>query len=116
MADEHRCSDGTCILMEYLCDNRPDCRDMSDEANCGEFNTRSPLLGRVCEAPVQRPGALTLSDDRFRIETTSGSGLHDPSHHNHPYQEARGPQTRRTLQGGSGHLPERRMHPPGLHL
>ncbi|XP_028266709.1 basement membrane-specific heparan sulfate proteoglycan core protein isoform X11 [Parambassis ranga] len=34
MADEHRCGDGTCILMEYLCDNRPDCRDMSDEINC----------------------------------------------------------------------------------
>lgn len=35
MPDEHRCDDGTCILMEYLCDNRPDCRDMSDELNCG---------------------------------------------------------------------------------
>ncbi|XP_026189282.1 basement membrane-specific heparan sulfate proteoglycan core protein isoform X3 [Mastacembelus armatus] len=34
MPDEHRCGDGTCILMEYLCDNRPDCRDMSDEINC----------------------------------------------------------------------------------
>uniref|UniRef100_A0A3B5AWQ0 Heparan sulfate proteoglycan 2 n=1 Tax=Stegastes partitus TaxID=144197 RepID=A0A3B5AWQ0_9TELE len=34
MADEHRCGDGICILMEYLCDNRPDCRDMSDETNC----------------------------------------------------------------------------------
>ncbi|XP_029911416.1 basement membrane-specific heparan sulfate proteoglycan core protein isoform X2 [Myripristis murdjan] len=34
MADEHRCGDGTCILMEYLCDNRPDCRDMSDEMDC----------------------------------------------------------------------------------
>ncbi|XP_076022702.1 basement membrane-specific heparan sulfate proteoglycan core protein isoform X2 [Genypterus blacodes] len=34
MADEHKCGDGTCILMEYLCDNRPDCRDMSDETNC----------------------------------------------------------------------------------
>uniref|UniRef100_A0A665UZU7 Heparan sulfate proteoglycan 2 n=1 Tax=Echeneis naucrates TaxID=173247 RepID=A0A665UZU7_ECHNA len=37
MPDEHRCGDGTCILMEYLCDNRPDCRDMSDETNCGEY-------------------------------------------------------------------------------
>ncbi|TNN43978.1 Basement membrane-specific heparan sulfate proteoglycan core protein [Liparis tanakae] len=34
MSDEHRCGDGTCILAEYLCDNRPDCRDMSDETNC----------------------------------------------------------------------------------
>ncbi|XP_034445775.1 basement membrane-specific heparan sulfate proteoglycan core protein isoform X2 [Hippoglossus hippoglossus] len=34
MPDEHKCGDGTCILMEYLCDNRPDCRDMSDEINC----------------------------------------------------------------------------------
>uniref|UniRef100_A0A8C9YGN9 Heparan sulfate proteoglycan 2 n=1 Tax=Sander lucioperca TaxID=283035 RepID=A0A8C9YGN9_SANLU len=37
MPDEFRCGDGTCILMEYLCDNRPDCRDMSDETNCGEW-------------------------------------------------------------------------------
>uniref|UniRef100_A0A3P8QUC0 Heparan sulfate proteoglycan 2 n=1 Tax=Astatotilapia calliptera TaxID=8154 RepID=A0A3P8QUC0_ASTCA len=37
MPDEHRCGDGTCILMEYLCDNRQDCRDMSDELNCGEW-------------------------------------------------------------------------------
>lgn len=37
MPDEHKCGDGTCILMEYLCDNRPDCRDMSDETNCGEW-------------------------------------------------------------------------------
>ncbi|XP_056242096.1 basement membrane-specific heparan sulfate proteoglycan core protein isoform X12 [Seriola aureovittata] len=40
MPDEHRCGDGTCILMEYLCDNRPDCRDMSDETNC---DVRPPI-------------------------------------------------------------------------
>ncbi|TNM86630.1 hypothetical protein fugu_006860 [Takifugu bimaculatus] len=44
MADEHRCGDGTCILMEYLCDNRPDCRDMSDEANCEPKPGPPPVL------------------------------------------------------------------------
>ncbi|XP_029282809.1 basement membrane-specific heparan sulfate proteoglycan core protein, partial [Cottoperca gobio] len=43
MSDEHRCGDGTCILMEYLCDNRPDCRDMSDENNC-DTNPPDPPL------------------------------------------------------------------------
>ncbi|KAM7405195.1 hypothetical protein PAMP_012476 [Pampus punctatissimus] len=47
MPDEHRCGDGTCILMEYLCDNRPDCKDMSDETNCGE-KVPSP----VTQAPL----------------------------------------------------------------
>uniref|UniRef100_A0A8C4GJP6 Heparan sulfate proteoglycan 2 n=1 Tax=Dicentrarchus labrax TaxID=13489 RepID=A0A8C4GJP6_DICLA len=53
MPDEHRCGDGTCILMEYLCDNRPDCRDMSDEINCGEwlqFGQQKP------PRPVSPPG------------------------------------------------------------
>lgn len=36
MADEFQCGDKTCILKEYLCDNRLDCSDMSDEINCGE--------------------------------------------------------------------------------
>ncbi|XP_035512277.1 basement membrane-specific heparan sulfate proteoglycan core protein isoform X12 [Morone saxatilis] len=44
MPDEHRCGDGTCILMEYLCDNRPDCRDMSDEINCDTKRTVPPVF------------------------------------------------------------------------
>nr|XP_033484843.1 basement membrane-specific heparan sulfate proteoglycan core protein isoform X12 [Epinephelus lanceolatus] len=52
MPDEHRCGDGTCILMEYLCDNRPDCRDMSDETNC---ETRRPA------PPVTTPPTTTTT-------------------------------------------------------
>ncbi|XP_075898523.1 basement membrane-specific heparan sulfate proteoglycan core protein [Nelusetta ayraudi] len=44
MPDEHRCGDGTCILMEYLCDNRPDCPDMSDETNCETKRPAPPVL------------------------------------------------------------------------
>uniref|UniRef100_A0A3Q2QD42 Heparan sulfate proteoglycan 2 n=1 Tax=Fundulus heteroclitus TaxID=8078 RepID=A0A3Q2QD42_FUNHE len=52
MADEFRCGDGTCILMEYVCDNRPDCRDLSDETNCGNL-TPSPIGPRPPVPPVR---------------------------------------------------------------
>uniref|UniRef100_A0A3Q4MA73 Heparan sulfate proteoglycan 2 n=1 Tax=Neolamprologus brichardi TaxID=32507 RepID=A0A3Q4MA73_NEOBR len=52
MPDEHRCGDGTCILMEYLCDNRQDCRDMSDELNCGEW-PHFDTTQKVVRPPVQ---------------------------------------------------------------
>jgi hypothetical protein len=33
--DKFRCGDGTCIDVSYHCDEVPDCRDGSDERDCG---------------------------------------------------------------------------------
>ncbi|XP_053546192.1 basement membrane-specific heparan sulfate proteoglycan core protein isoform X4 [Bombina bombina] len=46
-ANEFTCKNGNCIPLEYQCDRRPDCRDLSDEEGCEngcedfEFQCRS---------------------------------------------------------------------------
>uniref|UniRef100_A0AAR2JID5 Heparan sulfate proteoglycan 2 n=1 Tax=Pygocentrus nattereri TaxID=42514 RepID=A0AAR2JID5_PYGNA len=35
LADEFACNNGMCIPLDYVCDKRADCSDMSDEENCG---------------------------------------------------------------------------------
>uniref|UniRef100_A0AAV2LZ82 Basement membrane-specific heparan sulfate proteoglycan core protein n=1 Tax=Knipowitschia caucasica TaxID=637954 RepID=A0AAV2LZ82_KNICA len=66
MPDEHRCNDGTCILMEYLCDNRPDCRDMSDELNC---ETKPPVVP-ITPAPVTTTPTTTTTTTTSVRKTT----------------------------------------------
>ncbi|XP_036068750.1 basement membrane-specific heparan sulfate proteoglycan core protein isoform X6 [Oryzias melastigma] len=59
MANEFRCGDGTCIPLNYKCDNRADCRDMSDEENCGfiapVYTTPAPITVPAIKEPVTQP-------------------------------------------------------------
>lgn len=33
---EFRCDNGVCILPNWVCDDKDNCGDLSDERNCGE--------------------------------------------------------------------------------
>uniref|UniRef100_A0A8C0JBQ8 Heparan sulfate proteoglycan 2 n=1 Tax=Chelonoidis abingdonii TaxID=106734 RepID=A0A8C0JBQ8_CHEAB len=52
--EEFTCSSGECIDKEFRCDRRPDCRDMSDELNCGRCRER------VGAGPLKGAGPLTV--------------------------------------------------------
>ncbi|XP_041425839.1 basement membrane-specific heparan sulfate proteoglycan core protein isoform X10 [Xenopus laevis] len=68
-ADEFTCTSGDCVPAEYRCDQRHDCRDMSDELGCesepsvtGSEEPRTTTLG-------PRPGPVSTA----RPATTSAS-------------------------------------------
>uniref|UniRef100_A0A8C3FPF8 Basement membrane-specific heparan sulfate proteoglycan core protein n=1 Tax=Chrysemys picta bellii TaxID=8478 RepID=A0A8C3FPF8_CHRPI len=56
--EEFACTSGECIDKEFRCDRRPDCRDMSDEQNCGARSSRAPV---VLEPWLPRELADTVS-------------------------------------------------------
>ncbi|KAJ8258762.1 hypothetical protein COCON_G00177740 [Conger conger] len=70
MEDEFMCVDGSCILLEYLCDKRPDCLDMSDELDCDEITSPDTSPAPTITTPDRKspqpslPGACRVDQAR----------------------------------------------------
>ncbi|KAL1250062.1 hypothetical protein QQF64_021067, partial [Cirrhinus molitorella] len=57
LSDEFRCQDGlACIPLEYVCDKRPDCSDLSDEMNCAVVPVRPTPPTPPKPRPTPGPG------------------------------------------------------------
>nr|XP_015192312.1 PREDICTED: basement membrane-specific heparan sulfate proteoglycan core protein-like [Lepisosteus oculatus] len=71
MPDEFTCQDGECVPLEYRCDNRLDCHDMSDELDCPPA---TPAQWKVCSSgrsDVRQPGCGDLQQQAVYMQGNS---------------------------------------------
>ncbi|XP_076839971.1 basement membrane-specific heparan sulfate proteoglycan core protein isoform X4 [Brachyhypopomus gauderio] len=56
--DEFTCTSGACVPLEYRCDKRPDCEDLSDEQGCVPVTPFTPVFNKSTH------GSTTPGDKR----------------------------------------------------
>ncbi|KAL7859348.1 hypothetical protein SRHO_G00144950 [Serrasalmus rhombeus] len=69
LADEFACNNGMCIPLDYVCDKRADCSDMSDEENCATDSpapTTTPVVTVELKPP---PGPVPCRADQAMCQS-----------------------------------------------
>nr|XP_033778769.1 basement membrane-specific heparan sulfate proteoglycan core protein isoform X4 [Geotrypetes seraphini] len=80
--NEFTCRDGGCVPLDYRCDRRPDCRDMSDEEDCevtrcgaDEFHCESGECIPIMQHCDRRPDCADESDESNCAPFTTPASL-----------------------------------------
>ncbi|XP_029434740.1 basement membrane-specific heparan sulfate proteoglycan core protein isoform X5 [Rhinatrema bivittatum] len=81
-ASEFTCRDGGCVPLDYRCDRRPDCRDMSDEEECevdgcgtDEFSCGSGECVPLVQLCDHRPDCVDQSDESNCVISTTPASV-----------------------------------------
>ncbi|KAL7864275.1 hypothetical protein AOLI_G00156950 [Acnodon oligacanthus] len=69
LADEFACNNGMCIPLDYVCDKRADCSDMSDEENCATDSPAPTTTPVVTVKPKPPPGPVPCRADQAMCQS-----------------------------------------------